>query len=105
MFKFNEQQKLHDEIIDDGLGKIYQEYLHSAYLAGQKEGLEVGTVLLTGKAYPEICKYLEKDPPSLLVAGRFGAHQTEETDIGNTAENIFRLAPCNVLLTSGQDKV
>ncbi len=99
MFKFREQERLHDEIIDDGLGKIYQGHLDRVYLAALKEGLEVKTVLLAGKAYTEICTYLEKDPPSLLVVSRFGAHQTEETDIGNTAENLLRLAPCNVLLT------
>ncbi|MFI5295546.1 MAG: universal stress protein [Thermodesulfovibrionales bacterium] len=101
MFKFTEQEKLHDEIIDDGLGKIYQGHLDRAYLAGRKEGMEVKTVLLAGKAYSEICRYLEKDPPSLLVVSRFGAHQTEEMDIGNTAENLLRLAPCSVLLSCG----
>ena len=101
MFKFTEQEKLHDEIIDDGLGKIYQGHLDRAYLAGIKEGVEVKTVLLAGKAYHEICSYLEKDPPSLLVVSRVGAHQTEEMDIGNTAENLLRLAPCSVLLTCG----
>ncbi len=101
MFKFTEQEKLHDEIIDDGLGKIYQGHLDRAYLAGRKDGVDIKTVLLAGKAYSEICKYLAKDPPSLLVVSRFGAHQTEEMDIGNTAENLLRLAPCNVLLTCG----
>jgi nucleotide-binding universal stress UspA family protein len=101
MFKFTEQEKLHDEIIDDGLGKIYQGHLDRAYLAGRKDGVDIKTVLLAGKAYSEICKYLEKDPPSLLVVSRFGAHQTEEMDIGNTAENLLRLAPCSVLLTCG----
>lgn len=101
MFKFTEQEKLHDEIIDDGLGKIYQGHLDRAYLSGRKDGVDIKTVLLAGKAYSEICKYLEKDPPSLLVVSRFGSHQTEEMDIGNTAENLLRLAPCNVLLTCG----
>jgi nucleotide-binding universal stress UspA family protein len=99
MFKFTEQEKLHDEIIDDGLGKIYQEHLDRAHLVALKEGIDIKTVLLAGKAYSEIHQYLEKDPPSLLVVSRFGAHQTEEMDIGNTAENLLRLAPCSVLLT------
>lgn len=101
MFKFTEQERLHDEIIDDGLGKIYQGHLDRAREEGVREGVEVKTVLLAGKAYTEICSYLQKDPPSLLALGRFGAHQTEETEIGNTAENLLRLAPCNVLITLG----
>jgi nucleotide-binding universal stress UspA family protein len=103
MFKFREQERLHDEIIDDGLGKIYQGYLDKVSHVAHNEGIEVKTALIAGKAYPEICKYLEKDPPSLIVVGRFGAHRTDEMDIGNTAENLLRLAPCNVLVTCGSE--
>jgi nucleotide-binding universal stress UspA family protein len=99
MFRFKDQEKLHDEIIDDGLGKIYQGYLDHAVGMGRTEGIEVKSTLLTGKAYDEIYKYLGKEPASLLVAGRSGAHKTEGQDIGNTAENLLRLAPCNLLIT------
>ncbi len=101
MFRFKDQEKLHDEIIDDGLGKIYRGYLEQAVQMGAAEGVEVKSTLLAGKAYDEICKYLEKEPPSLLVVSRFGAHKTDEQDIGNTAENLLRLAPCNLLITGG----
>ncbi len=101
MFRFKEQERLHDEIIDDGLGKIYQGYLDRAGEMGRAGGVEVKTTLLAGKAYHEICRYLEKDPPVLLVAGRFGAHKVDEQDIGNTAENLVRLAPCNILIAGG----
>ncbi len=103
MFKFKEQQKLHDEIIDDGLGKIYQSHLDRAVEEGRALGLDVKSTLLSGKAYHEIEKYLEKDPPSLLVVGRFGAHKTDEQDIGNTTENLLRLAPCNVLISGASE--
>jgi nucleotide-binding universal stress UspA family protein len=99
MFKFQEQEKLHDEIIDDGLGKIYQGYLKKAVELGIEEGTAIKTTLLEGKPYQEICKYLETAPPSLLVISRFGAHRDEESEIGNTAENLLRLAPCNVLMS------
>lgn len=100
-FRFKEQEKLHDEIIDDGLGKIYEGYLNRAVAMGRREGIEVTPTLLRGKAYPEICRHLDTDSPSLLVMSRFGAHQVEESDIGSTAENLLRLAPCNVLITCG----
>jgi len=99
MFKFREQEQLHDEIIDDGLGKIYQGYLARAAEIGLEEGIQVKRALLAGKASAAISKYLEEDPPSLLVMSRFGAHRTSEDDIGNTAENLLRCAPCNVLIT------
>jgi nucleotide-binding universal stress UspA family protein len=99
MFRFKEQEKLHDEIIDDGLGKIYQGHLDEAVRRGHAEGVEVKSTLLAGKAYHEIEKYLQQEPPSLLIISRFGAHKTDEEDIGNTAENLLRLAPCNLLIT------
>jgi nucleotide-binding universal stress UspA family protein len=99
MFRFKDQEKLHDEIIDDGLGKIYQGHLDRAVRIGRAEGVDVKSALLAGKAYDEIDKYLKKEPAALLVVGRFGAHKTEEQDIGNTAENLLRLVPCNLLIT------
>src|SRR5256712_11119945 len=36
--------------------------------------------------------------PSLLVPARHGAHRIEGTQLGSQAENLLRLAPCNVLL-------
>jgi nucleotide-binding universal stress UspA family protein len=69
---------------------------------GRAEGVEVKSTLLAGKAYDEIKKHLEKEPPSLLVVGRFGAHKTDEQDIGSTAENLLRISPCNVLITGNE---
>jgi nucleotide-binding universal stress UspA family protein len=99
MFRFKDQEKLHDEVIDSGLGRIYQEHLARVVQMAHAEGVEVKSTLLAGKAYHEIHKYLEADPPTLLVVGRSGAHQTDEQDIGNTAENLLRLSPCNVYIT------
>jgi len=99
MFRFKEQEKLHDEVIDNGLGRIYQDHLARAVRMGLAEGVEVKSTLLAGKAYHEIHKYLEREPTGLLVVSRFGAHKTAEQDIGNTAENLLRLAPCNLLIT------
>jgi hypothetical protein len=36
--------------------------------------------------------------PSLLVLARHGAHRIDGTDLGSQAENLVRMAPCNVLL-------
>ncbi len=100
MFKFKEQEKLHDEVIDSGLGKIYKGYLDQAAKVGEKKGVEIKTTLLAGKSYHEIQKFLQADPPSLLIISRFGAHQAEEAVIGNTTANLLHLAPCNMLITS-----
>ncbi|MCK5511262.1 MAG: universal stress protein [Thermodesulfovibrionia bacterium] len=98
-FKFKEQEKLHDEVINTGLKKVYQEHLTQAIELGKKRGIKVITTLLAGKPYHEICRYVDANSPSLLVISRYGAHQADEPHIGNTAENILRLSKCNILLT------
>lgn len=97
-FRFKEQEKMHDEVIDKGLKKVYQQHLDRAAETGRKRGINVKTTLLAGKPFHEICKFVEEKTPSLLVISRYGAHQAEEPQLGNTAENLIRLARCNVLL-------
>jgi nucleotide-binding universal stress UspA family protein len=98
-FRFKDQAQLHDEVIDKGLKKVYESYLDEAAQIGIKNGMHVKTRILAGKPYHEICKYLEEKPASLLVLSRFGAHQTEEAEMGSTTENLLRYAQCNMLLT------
>jgi nucleotide-binding universal stress UspA family protein len=100
VFKFADQEKLHEEIIDTGLAKIYQAHLDVARKVAEEDGVQVRSVLLDGKAYEKILQYARKTEPALLVLGRIGVHSGEEMDIGATAENLLRSAPCNVLVTS-----
>jgi proto-chlorophyllide reductase subunit/universal stress protein family protein len=44
-------------------------------------------------------QWAEEIKPSLLVLARHGAHRIDRTELGSQAENLVRLAPCNVLLT------
>src|SRR3972149_112028 len=98
VFKFKEQEKLHDEIIDKGIAKLYQGYLDTAAKIAQARGLEIKITLLAGKAYNEILKHIQITKPSLLVMGRFGLHHVPESDMGSNAENLLRLAPCSIFL-------
>jgi rubrerythrin len=45
-------------------------------------------------------QYVRREKPWLLVLGRIGVHSDEDMDIGSNTENLLRLAPCNVLLSS-----
>ena len=45
-----------------------------------------------------ILQWAEEVQPSLLVLARHGAHRIEGTELGSQAENLVRLAPCNLLL-------
>ena len=98
VFRFKEQEKLHDEIIDKGMAKLYQGYLDTAYKVAKARGVEIKTTLLAGKAYDEILKHINKTMPYLLITGRFGLHKVDESDIGSNTENLLKLAPCSVYI-------
>lgn len=100
VFKFKEQEQLHEEVIDTGLAKIYQSHLEVARSIAAEEGVELKATLLDGKAFEKILQYVRREKPWLLVIGRIGVHSDEEMDIGSNTENLLRMAPCNVLLSS-----
>ena len=99
VFKSDEQEKLHEDVIDKGLEKIYDRHLEIALNKVRELGLDARTTLLEGKPYNEILKYIDKVKPSLLVVGRTGIHAINGLDIGSSTENILRYAKCNVLIT------
>lgn len=100
VFRFKEQEKLHDEIIDNGLARIYRSHLEISKRLAQEQGVELKTTLLAGKAFEKILQYAKEQKPWLLVMGRTGIHSNDEMDIGSNTENLLRLAPCHLLLSS-----
>lgn len=100
VFRFKEQEDLHDRIINRGLESLYQSYLENAQTVARGRGQEIEARLLTGKPAYEIASRAREIKPSLLVVGRFGLHRTEDLDIGSTAETVVRLAPGNVLVVN-----
>ncbi len=102
VFKFKEQEKLHEEIIDSGLAKIYQGHLAVAQSIAADYGVEVETVLLDGKPHDVIARYLREVTPSLLVLGTTGIHADAELDIGSNAELLLQEADCALLLSQRQ---
>ena len=101
VFRFEEQNQLHEEIIDTGLAQIYQSHLEIAEKMARDAGLEAKKTLLDGKAYQKILDHVRKSEPHVLVLGRIGVHSDPgDTGLGSNAENLLRLAPCDVLLTT-----
>lgn len=96
VFRFKEQEKLHEEIIDDGLAKIYASHLEVARAIASAEGAQITTVLLDGKPYQAIARYLAEVSASLLFVGKIGVHADPDLDIGGNTENLLRLACCHV---------
>ncbi|MEE9138194.1 MAG: universal stress protein [candidate division NC10 bacterium] len=100
VFKFKEQEQLHEEVIDTGLAKIYQSHLEVAREVARDQGINLKITLLDGKPFDRILRYVRQTEPWMLVLGKIGVHSDDAMDIGSNSENLLRLAPCHVLVTS-----
>ena len=96
VFKFKEQEKLHEDIIDAGLAKIYQSHLDVAKHVAEDEGVEITCQLLEGKPWQAIARYLGEVGASLVMLGKTGIHADPDLDIGGNAENLLRQASCHL---------
>ena len=99
VFKFKDQEKLHEEIIDSGLAKIYDGHLIVARSIAKDLGIEIETELLDGKPHDAIEKYVRKVKPSLLIVGKLGIHADDELDIGGNSEHLLQNVDCSILLS------
>src|SRR6266536_1113811 len=101
VFRFEEQNQLHEEIIDTGLAQIYQSHLEVGERMASEDGVAIKKTLLDGKPFQKIIDHARKTNPWLIVLGRIGVHSPkDEKELGSNAENILRAAPCDVLLST-----
>src|SRR6476620_2160156 len=101
VFRFEEQNQLHEEIIDTGLAQIYQSHLEVGDRMASEQGIAIKKTLLDGKPFQKILDHARKTNPWLLVMGRIGVHSPkDETGLGSNVENVLRGAPCDVLLST-----
>jgi nucleotide-binding universal stress UspA family protein len=99
VFKFEEQEELHNNIIDKGLLKLCQANLKRAEVMAQEfPDVPIKTQILVGKPFQVVMQWAEEIKPSLLILARHGAHRVANTQLGSQAENLLRIAPCNTLL-------
>ncbi len=96
VFRFKEQEQLHEELIDDGIAKIYQAHLNVAETVAKEAGIKVICELVAGKPYQAIKKYIEKHKASLLLVGKTGVHADDGLDIGGNTENLLRMVDCHM---------
>jgi nucleotide-binding universal stress UspA family protein len=102
IFRFKEQEQLHEEIIDTGLARIYQSHLEIAKKVAAEDGVQLSITLHAGKAFEKLLDHIRKVKPWMLIVGKIGVHSDDTMDIGGNAENLLRLAPCHVMLVSGK---
>ncbi|MEE8477310.1 MAG: universal stress protein, partial [Gemmatimonadales bacterium] len=100
VFKFEEQEELHNNIIDKGLLKLSQTHIRRAEVMAQEfPDVPVQSQILVGKPFQVILQWVEEIEPTLLIIGRHGGHRIEGTEMGSQTENLIRMAPANVLVT------
>jgi nucleotide-binding universal stress UspA family protein len=101
VFRFEEQNQLHEEIIDTGLAQIYQSHLEVAERMALDAGALVTKTLLDGKAFQKILDHVRKTNPWLVIVGRIGVHsEADESGLGSNTENLLRRCPCDILLST-----
>jgi nucleotide-binding universal stress UspA family protein len=104
IFKFEEQEELHNNIIDKGLARLAKANLKRAsVMASEFPDVQVEWQVLVGKPFQVVLQWAEEVNPSLLVLSRHGAHRIDGTQMGSQAENLVRLAPCNTLVIGTTD--
>jgi len=100
LFKLEEQEKLHTEIIDNNLAALYQDHLDTAVEVAKSLGIVVSSELLSGKPYTELIKYTKKEKPFILMLGKTGVHADAELEIGSATEKTLRSAECNIYIST-----
>ncbi|WP_419859906.1 universal stress protein [Candidatus Palauibacter sp.] len=99
VFKFEEQEELHNNIIDKGLLRLCKANIKRAeVMASEFPEVEVETQVLIGKPFDALLKWAEEIDPSLIVVARHGSHRIEGTDLGSQADNLVHLSDANMLL-------
>jgi len=99
VFKFEEQEELHNNIIDKGLLRLCQANVKRAeVMASDYPDVAIETQILIGKPFQVVLQWAEEVQPTLIVVARHGSHRIEGTDLGSQADNLVRLSPTSVLL-------
>ena len=104
VFKFEEQEELHNNIIDKGLLKLCKANLkRGQVMAEEFPDVPVETQILVGKPFDCILRWAAEIEPAVLVIARHGSHRIDGTDLGSQADNLLRLTDASVLLVGTQN--
>ncbi len=99
-FDLPSQERLHNEIIDEGLERLYRDGLEKGAILASSMGVNIEAEVLAGKVCPQILNYASDHNAALVVAGRWGLHREPESLIGSNSLDLARQSPANVLVVS-----
>jgi nucleotide-binding universal stress UspA family protein len=98
VFRFREQEQLHNMIIDRSLEDLYQRHLDTGAGMAEERGLSVRTLLSAGTPWHALCVEAGKEDADLVVVGRFGMHRGKFESIGSNAARVAERSGANVLI-------
>jgi nucleotide-binding universal stress UspA family protein len=101
VFRFQEQEQLHNRIIDRSLEDLYQRHLENGAARAEKGGLLVQTKIASGTPWHALCAEAAAGHYDLVVVGRFGMHRGRFDQIGSNASRVAERALSNVLIAGG----
>jgi nucleotide-binding universal stress UspA family protein len=93
------QEGLHESLINDGLARLYQDFLTRA---AERACRSPQQHLLKGKAQRELVSLSQATDASLLVVGRHGHHREPLSLLGFTAETAATTSSTSVLITASR---
>ncbi len=99
-FDLSAQEKIHDDVIDEGLKRLYSDGLKKGVRLAEAEGIEVHSEVLAGKVCAQIQDFIAKRDISLVILGRWGLHREQESMIGSNALRLARSSIPSVLIVS-----
>jgi nucleotide-binding universal stress UspA family protein len=103
-FNFTAQEKLHDEIIDDGLEQLYRSNLEQGVQLVSNLDVKIDSEVLSGKVFPQIHHHAAALNASLVVLGRWGLHKEAPSLIGSNTLNFSRICTTNLLVVAAPNK-
>ena len=95
------QETLHKDIINDGLGRLYGDFLHQAEQHCKGNGCVVTGNLVTGKAYQALQVQSQRVGADLIVVNRYGHHREACSRLGSNTDCLLRTTSTNVLVVGG----
>jgi nucleotide-binding universal stress UspA family protein len=99
-FNFTAQEKIHDEIINDGLEELYHNNLKQGVKLVEDMGVEIDAEVLSGKVFPQLHHHASLLGTALIVVGRWGLHKEELSLIGSNTHSLAMICTTNLLVVS-----
>lgn len=97
------QEDLHEDLINDGLARLYRDFLDAAGAEVRNEKAPQLS-LLRGKAYAALVRRAQDAAAGLLVVARHGHHRQAMSLLGSNAEASAQRCGCNVLIVASTKK-